>query len=97
MSPSAIAGAPASAARPNTNPASAQRRKTKQKTLIRRSFRTTTTPRRSASSSGDLRIEVDGLGFPLLIKRAILGRHRKGIAILHRGHDALGLRFESRV
>jgi hypothetical protein len=28
------------------------------------------------SASGDLRIEVDGLGLPLLIKGAIFSRHR---------------------
>src|SRR3984885_2513018 len=97
MSPSAIAGAPASAARPDAKAASAWRRETKQKTFIGRSLRTITTLRRPRSPSSDLRIEVDGLSFPLLIKRAILRRHRQRVAILHRGKDALGLRFESRV
>src|ERR1700722_896510 len=95
MSPSAIAGAPASAASPNAKAANAWRRDTKQKTFIRRSRRTTTNLRRLRSPSSDLRIEVDGLGLPLLIKRAILRRHRQRVAILDRGEDALGLRFES--
>src|ERR1700722_4544613 len=97
MSPSAIAGAAASAPRPNAKAASAWRRETKQKSFIGRSRRKTTNLRRLRSPSSDLRIEVDGLGFPLLIKRAILRRHRQRVAILHRGKDALGLRFESRV
>ena len=46
---------------------------------------------------GDLRIEVDGLRLPLLIKRAILRRHWKRVAILHRGHHAFGLRLSSGV
>src|SRR5277367_839170 len=97
MSPAATADAAVIAARPNATAASAPRRETKQRTVIRRSFGTTTMLRGSGSSSGDLRIEVDGLRLPLLIKRAILGRHRKRVAILHRGHDALGLRFEGRI
>src|ERR1700739_1487822 len=97
MSPSAIAGARASAARPNAKPASAWRRETKQNTLIRRSHGTTKDASPQGSPSSDLRIEVDGLRLPLIIKRAILRRHLKRVAALHRSHDALGLRFESRV
>src|ERR1700722_20666067 len=97
MSPSAIAGAPASAARPNAKAANAWRRERKQKPFITRSRRTTTNLRRLRSPSSDLRIEMDGLGLPLLIIRAILRRHRQRVAILHRGEDALRLRFESRV
>src|SRR5579864_4198703 len=96
MSPWANAGAPATAARPNARAPSAARRETWHGTVISRSFRTTRALR-PESTGGDLRIEVDGLGLPLRIKRAILGRHRKRIAILDRGHDALGLRLERRV
>src|ERR1700733_3891855 len=95
MSPSAIAGAPASAASANTIGANTSRRDTKQKKFSRLSRRSETILRRPLSPSSDLRIEVDGLGFPLLIKRAILRRHRQRVAILDRGEDALGLRFES--
>src|SRR5271165_3579818 len=97
MSPVAFAGARANATRPSAKAARAERRKTKQTKFIGRSRGRTKTVRRPASSSGDLRIEVDRFGFPLLIKRPILGRHRKRIAILHCQHDALRLRFESRV
>src|SRR6202042_687952 len=94
MSPSASAGAPMITARPNAKAESAQRRETKQKTLINdlADDKDTSPP---ASSSSDLRIEVDGLGFPLLIIRAILRRHRQRVAILHGGEDTLRLRFES--
>src|SRR5271155_980829 len=97
MSPSALAGPPASATRASAKVERAERRERKQEPFIRGSRGTATTVRRSASSTGDLRIEVDGFGFPLLIKRPILGRHREWIAVLHRGHDAFGLRLESRV
>src|ERR1700723_3922391 len=96
MSPSAMAGAPTITARPNANAESAPRRETKQKTLINdlADDKDTSPP---GSSSSDLRIEVDGLGFPLLIIRAILRRHRQRIAILDWREDALRLRFESRI
>src|ERR1700761_7483266 len=97
MSPFAITGAPASEPRPNAKTPSAWRRETKRRTFIERSRRATTNLRRRRSPSSDLRIEVDGLGFPLLIKRAILRRHRQRVAILHRRKHALGLRFQSRV
>src|ERR1700685_3461254 len=97
MSPSALAGAAASATTLSARAARAERRETKQETFIGRSRGTTGTVCRAASSTGDLRIEVDGFGFPLLVKRPILGRHRKRVAILHRSQDALGLRLESGV
>src|SRR5271163_4457282 len=97
MSPSALAGAAASATTLSARAARAERRETKQETFIGRSRGTTGTVCRAASSTGDLRIEVDGFGFPLLIKRPILGRHRKRIAVLHRGHNAFGLWLEGGV
>src|SRR5271166_5186596 len=97
MSPVAFAGAPENATTPSTKAASAERRKTKQMKFIGRSRGGQRRFAAEALSSGDLRIEMDGFGFPLLIKRPILGRNRKRIAVLHCQHDALRLRFESRV
>src|SRR3984957_2530066 len=49
------------------------------------------------SASGDLRIEVDGLGLPLLIKGAILSRHRQRVACLDSLQHALCLRLLRRI
>src|SRR3984957_5471928 len=45
------------------------------------------------SAGGNPRIEVDGLGLPLLIKGAILSRHRQRVACLDRLQHALCLRL----
>ena len=49
------------------------------------------------SAGGDLRIEVDGLALPLLIKGAILSRHRQRVACLGRQQHALCLRLLHRI
>src|SRR5208337_4341580 len=49
------------------------------------------------SAGGDLRIEVDGLGLPLLIKGAILSRHRQRVACLDSLQHALCLRLLRRI
>src|SRR5271165_6340243 len=93
MSPVAFAGTTPSPYDVSKNDARAARRSAREQTFIRGLARKKQTVRRSRSSRSDLRIEVDRLGFPLLVKRAILGRHRQRVADLNRQHDALGLRF----
>ena len=60
-------------------------------------FRTWPLGGKARSLRGDLGVEGDGLGFPLIIKGAILGRDLQRVAGLHRGKHALGQSFELRI
>src|SRR5271166_6300504 len=97
MSPVAFAGTMPSPYDVSKNDARAARRSAREQTFIRGLAREKQTVRRWESSRSDLRIEVDRLGFPLLVKWAILGRNRQRIGDLNSQHDALGLRLHRRV
>src|ERR1700720_4659106 len=97
MSPVAFAATGPNAVEASANVARATKPRTKVELFIRDLTRTMKTIRGPVSSSRDLRTEMDRLVFPLLIKGAILGRHRQRIAHLHSLQHALCLRLHRRV
>src|SRR5208337_4969902 len=98
MSPvSAFAGDVAAAKGVSARATSADKRTTNDTSDIRQTRIDRTGSAAPALSGGDLRTELDGLGFPLLIKGAILGWHGERVAGLHSLHHAFRQGLQRRV